>query len=175
MNDDLENDHLEDRDLAVPHVSETLRDIVAGLTEAYAADAPVPIGQRHPVIRRGDRDEIAPMLRSLIWHRDRGRCQMCGRSDVIMELDHIVPWSAGGPDVSTNLRLLCGPCNERRSNFQTLELERPSAVTPICDRCMKIEGDGWYRRFTHPDAVHHPAFCGTCKRPSTVTDPARLL
>lgn len=166
---------MEDFNDEVPHVSEAVRDILAGLTEAYAVDAPVPIGQRHPVIRSGDRAEIAPMLRSLIWHRDRGRCYMCGRSDMVMELDHILPWSAGGPDVSTNLRLLCGPCNTQRSNYQTLELEKPAAVTPMCDRCMEIHGDGWYRRFTHPGAVHHPAFRGSCKRPSTVTDPKRLL
>lgn len=44
-------------------------------------------------------------------------CQKCGREFPIdiMEVDHIVPISRGGTDRPTNLRLLCPPCNKKKS------------------------------------------------------------
>jgi hypothetical protein len=47
------------------------------------------------------------------------RCQSCGFEGALrwFEIDHIVPWSAGGSDDPTNLRLLCRECNQERSNF----------------------------------------------------------
>jgi hypothetical protein len=35
-------------------------------------------GSYGPVLRTGERGELSPTLRWLIWHRDRGRCQICG-------------------------------------------------------------------------------------------------
>jgi 5-methylcytosine-specific restriction endonuclease McrA len=41
------------------------------------------------------------------------RCAMCGKSKHRKELviDHIKPWSKGGPTKIENLQLLCGPCD----------------------------------------------------------------
>jgi len=153
----------------VPHVSTIAAEAFAEL----AADD-TAVGQRHQVVRTGEREPIPRLVRWLVWHRDRGRCQGCGRDDVQLELDHVTPWSASGSDDSTNLRLLCRRCNTDRSNYRSFELGGLLPVAEICDRCMETHGDGCHMRYTHPGAEHHTAFCGTCKRRSTVTDTRRL-
>lgn len=174
--------------LDVPPMSDTIDEIVRQLRDDNSATA---VGERHPVIRSGERGELSRALRWLIWHRDRGRCQMCGVGNQVMHLDHILPWSAGGPDVSSNLRVLCGPCNEDRSNYRSFELGNPLPVTRICDPCIDRHHvlPPWHRDYPHcpichgerlhdsgrPYAEEHVAFCGSCKRRSTVSDTRRLM
>lgn len=48
--------------------------------------------------------------------RDRFTCQICGRSPaaqagVVLHVDHIHPWSKGGDNSASNLRVLCFDCN----------------------------------------------------------------
>lgn len=73
--------------------------------------------ERHPVTRSGERAPIVWLVRASIYSRDHGRCRRC-RSEANLELDHIIPWSAGGSDDTTNLRTFCQPCNTRRSNYR---------------------------------------------------------
>jgi hypothetical protein len=76
-------------------------DVLAELVASWRADeipGDVPLGERHPVIRTGQRDLIPRELRRLIWLRDGRRCQICGAARVQLQMDHIVPWSAGGAD-----------------------------------------------------------------------------
>lgn len=154
---------------------------------------------RHEVVRTGERDPIPTMTRLLVWLRDEGRCARCHRADrSLMQLDHITPWSAGGKDDASNLRVMCGPCNDTRSNFRDLD-ERPRrSVTPACDRCIEQHDRAhprwWHRR--HDQLVARTpigcpmcsssvriaewdppviAFCGLCSSPSAVTGPGRLL
>jgi hypothetical protein len=61
-------------------------------------------------------------LRYLILKRDNFKCQSCGRSPanqpgVMLQIDHIKPWSAGGETVEQNLRTLCHLCNVGKSNL----------------------------------------------------------
>lgn len=77
-------------------------------------------GRRWPVVRSGEREPIPWLLRASIYARDGESCKVCGcygASTGVLELDHCIPWSAGGPDDSDNLRTLCSPCNQRRSNY----------------------------------------------------------
>lgn len=45
--------------------------------------------------------------------RDGAQCRLCGmqpgRNALVM--DHVTPWSRGGPTTLENLQLLCGPCD----------------------------------------------------------------
>jgi 5-methylcytosine-specific restriction endonuclease McrA len=55
-------------------------------------------------------------LRYEVLQRDGFRCVMCGRSPgkeagVMLHVDHIRPWSAGGETVKENLQTLCERCN----------------------------------------------------------------
>lgn len=63
--------------------------------------------------RGGHRQKIPDDIRALVMRRDGGQCVVCG-SEVDMTLDHILPWSKGGPDTAANLRVLCRPCNSSK-------------------------------------------------------------
>lgn len=104
--------------------------------------------ERHPRIRTGDRQPIPRYVRTAVWCRDRGRCDHCGGrvpEGSRWELDHIIPWSAGGSNDSTNLRVLCEAHNQLRSNYVD-PTERPRRpVTWWCVNCF-IDADPvhWY-------------------------------
>lgn len=93
------------------HISDAVDDYVTWL-ENHA-------GERWPVIRRGERVPITNLVRLSIYSRDDHACRggQAMHHTTDLELDHLIPWSAGGPDDSDNLRTLCAWCNARRSNF----------------------------------------------------------
>jgi hypothetical protein len=94
--------------------------------------------ERWPVVRTGERDPIPAHVRAAIFYRDRFQCQICPSGTELTgpwHLDHIVPWSAGGPDDSTNLRVLCEFHNLERSNFIDGGITLKRAVTWWCHRC----------------------------------------
>ena len=53
-----------------------------------------------------------------VVRRDNHVCQICHSyvPDDQIELDHVIPYSKGGPTTVANLRLLCRPCNRKKSN-----------------------------------------------------------
>ena len=53
-----------------------------------------------------------------VIRRDNHICQSCNKhvQDDEIELDHIIPHSKGGPTTVENLRLLCRPCNRKKSD-----------------------------------------------------------
>lgn len=82
-----------------------------------------------------DRAPISDWVRSTVMARDKYQCVYCGRR-THLQMDHIVPWSAGGTDTVDNLRVLCGPCNERRSNRVSRgDFHRQLPLTNRCVRC----------------------------------------
>jgi HNH endonuclease len=112
----------------------------------WYADAAIN-GERWPLIRLGGRKKIPRIVRRLIFERDGGCCPGCGIHLTIgtAQLDHIVPWSAGGPDTSDNLRLLCEPCNADRSNFRTGLDDHANRRPPValcCVACAHLDGQG---------------------------------
>ncbi len=120
---------------------------------------------RHEVTRTGERERIPHHVRSAVSEPDGGRCELCASHERAehWELDHIVPWSAGGADTTTNLRVLCADYNQERSNYVGPEDTRPRmAATWWCDRCY------WHQRQTvlEPNVT---AYCAHCQMPG-VTD-----
>lgn len=61
----------------------------------------------------GARPAIPTSIRRAVLTRDGHRCVTCGARDDLT-LDHIHPYSLGGPDTEENLRTLCRPCNSRK-------------------------------------------------------------
>ena len=60
-------------------------------------------------------------LRSAVLLRDSFKCTACGRSPathpgVCLNVDHMIPWSKGGPTTLENLTTLCEDCNLGKSN-----------------------------------------------------------
>ena len=60
---------------------------------------------------------VADSVRFDVLRRDRV-CQLCGagRSDAVLEVDHVVPRSKGGSNEPDNLQVLCRTCNRGKSN-----------------------------------------------------------
>ncbi|HJT21236.1 MAG TPA: HNH endonuclease [Nitrospira sp.] len=63
-------------------------------------------------------------LRFKVLQRDRFRCCACGASPtltpgVVLEVDHVKPWSKGGETVTDNLQTLCRDCNQGKTNYHS--------------------------------------------------------
>jgi hypothetical protein len=68
--------------------------------------------------RASDRRGVDLKCRFEVLKRDHFTCQYCGRRApaVEIEVDHVVPRSAGGTDDLTNLVAACFECNSGKSN-----------------------------------------------------------
>jgi hypothetical protein len=64
---------------------------------------------------RVSRAAIPDEVRTFVFNRDGHACVRCGVTDDLT-LDHVHPWSLGGPDTADNLRVLCRPCNSRKGD-----------------------------------------------------------
>jgi len=78
--------------------------------------------KKEPRMPPGQRDRLrvaGPRLRFRVMERDQFRCCLCGRSqreEVVIEIDHIIPWSDGGRTILENLQTLCSLCNKGKGN-----------------------------------------------------------
>ncbi len=68
-----------------------------------------------------NRREIPLSFRFKIMYRDHFKCVLCGSNPpanpgLILQIDHIKPWSKGGKTEIDNLRTLCAACNIGRGN-----------------------------------------------------------
>lgn len=125
-------------------------------------------GQRWPLRRLGERERIPSWVRRAVFERDGGLCCGCGTMLTLRtaRLDHIVPWSALGPDTSDNLRVLCDPCNDDRSNFRTGLDDHAVNKLPValvCVGCAHLDDDGEPIAEPYPivsGMVH--AYCARC-------------
>lgn len=56
------------------------------------------------------------LTRKNILRRDNHRCQYCGRRNVSLTIDHVIPKVKGGPDTWENLVAACVQCNNKKGN-----------------------------------------------------------
>lgn len=56
------------------------------------------------------------LSRKNILRRDGHRCQYCGRGDLGLTVDHVMPISRGGEDTWENLVCACVKCNNRKGD-----------------------------------------------------------
>jgi len=78
--------------------------------------APQQHPRAHPLKKKLTPRSPPIRLRYQVLQRDGYRCVACGRSpaidrNVLLEVDHIKPWSKGGETILKNLRTLCKQCN----------------------------------------------------------------
>lgn len=70
---------------------------------------------------RKKRKTISNTMRFEVMERDRFKCKLCGKSPAtnprtILEIDHIKPICKGGTNEISNLRTLCGRCNNGKGS-----------------------------------------------------------
>ena len=68
--------------------------------------------------------------RKNILRRDTFRCQYCGRTDLPLTVDHILPRSRGGDDTWENLITACHRCNTKKGNRTPAEAGMTTRTKP---------------------------------------------
>ncbi|MDD5531108.1 MAG: RNA-guided endonuclease IscB [bacterium] len=56
------------------------------------------------------------------WGR---KCAYCGKTDIPLEIEHIIPKSRGGSNRVFNLTISCNKCNQKKSNKTAIEFGHP--------------------------------------------------
>jgi len=78
---------------------------------------------------------IPAALRRLVIQRSGNRCEYCGLSQTgqvaTFHVDHIVPETAGGATIATNLALACVSCSLRKGARQRIEDPETGEVVSI--------------------------------------------
>lgn len=80
--------------------------------EAKAAAKAAKIALRGGQVSRR---AISPEVRDAVRARDGDACVKCHATEDLT-LDHIHPWSYGGPDTVENLQVLCRSCNSAKGD-----------------------------------------------------------
>lgn len=134
---------------------ETLAEFLGYLSEP---DPNPPV--RLPRVRHSSgRAPLPKWLRVAVLLRDGFTCRWCDRQGRL-EVDHIIPWSAGGSDASWNLRTLCHDCNQDRSNWSTdWQQAKATPIVTYCRHCVPDDFDA--------PLDHHSAWCLECRRHCT--------
>ncbi len=90
--------------------------LVSGQIESVPPSA-VELGTAATTKPPPEKNRTVPLkLRLRVLTRDQFRCVLCGRTPAInpgavLHVDHVVPFSDGGPTSESNLRTLCEQCN----------------------------------------------------------------
>jgi 5-methylcytosine-specific restriction endonuclease McrA len=69
--------------------------------------------------------------RKNVIRRDGFRCQYCGRRDLPLTIDHMLPKSRGGEDSWENLITACTRCNSIKGNRTPHEAHMPPLRQPV--------------------------------------------
>jgi 5-methylcytosine-specific restriction endonuclease McrA len=71
------------------------------------------------------------LTRKNILRRDGFKCAYCGRSDLPLTIDHIVPRARGGSDSWENLVCACTACNNRKGDRTPWEARMDMLYKPF--------------------------------------------
>jgi hypothetical protein len=90
------------------------------------------------------RKQLSKKLRFEVFKRDSFTCQYCGSHppQVVLEVDHITPVSAGGENDMDNLVTSCFDCNRGKSdrNLSDIPQSLQSKAKEISEREEQIKG-----------------------------------
>jgi 5-methylcytosine-specific restriction endonuclease McrA len=68
-------------------------------------------------------------VKEYLLEKWRRKCAYCGRSDLPLEVEHIIPTSRGGTDRVSNLTLACKECNRKKNTMTAEEFGYPDIQT----------------------------------------------
>lgn len=83
-------------------------------------------------VEKVKRKRISTTIRQMVFNRDGGVCQICGKPVSITEftVDHIIPAKRGGTNELSNYRCVCGRCNKWKSD--RLDSEAITMMENVC-------------------------------------------
>ncbi|MHA2500732.1 MAG: RNA-guided endonuclease IscB, partial [Candidatus Hodarchaeales archaeon] len=64
-------------------------------------------------------------VREYLLHKWGRKCAYCGKTNIPLEIEHIIPKSRGGSNRVTNLTLSCRKCNQNKGNQTAQEFGHP--------------------------------------------------
>ncbi len=70
------------------------------------------------------------LTRRNILKRDGHKCAYCGRGDLPLTIDHVIPKSKGGDESWENLVAACLPCNNRKGDRIPDEVDMQLRIRP---------------------------------------------
>lgn len=71
------------------------------------------------------------LTRKNILRRDSYQCAYCGRSDLLLTIDHVIPKARGGTDSWENLICACTVCNNKKGDRTPTEAGMPLSKNPF--------------------------------------------
>ncbi|MBZ0198395.1 MAG: HNH endonuclease [Ignavibacteriaceae bacterium] len=71
------------------------------------------------------------LTRKNILRRDAYKCAYCGRSDLPLTIDHVIPRARGGTDTWENLVTACTVCNNRKGDGMPKDVNMPLLFKPF--------------------------------------------
>jgi len=71
------------------------------------------------------------LSRKNILRRDGHRCQYCGRLEMTVTLDHVIPKARGGEETWENLVCACVSCNNKKGDRTPEEAQMPLGRKPL--------------------------------------------
>jgi len=89
-------------------------EVTTRLTDGTIIEIAPPYSKRRLAVIIKTREPIPKSLRMKVIRRDHGLCRYCGCEPYEIQLDHVVPFSIGGPTTYDNLVTACVPCNQKK-------------------------------------------------------------
>lgn len=89
------------------------------------------------------------LTRFEVFHRDRYRCQYCGKETRQLTLDHVLPRFRGGQHTWENVVSACMPCNRRKAGRTPKEAGMALNRTPNNPKGMAFLLPHHYRETRH--------------------------
>jgi hypothetical protein len=72
--------------------------------------------------KHGTINDLTPQQWEVIKAAFDQRCAYCGRNDLPLTQDHVIPLSKGGPHTASNIVPACRPCNAKKCDREPLPM-----------------------------------------------------
>ena len=75
-------------------------------------------------------------IREYLLDKFQRKCAYCGKTDIPLEIEHVIPSSKGGSDRVSNLTIACHKCNQKKGNKTAKEFGHPE-IEEQCNKPLK--------------------------------------
>lgn len=75
-------------------------------------------------------------VKEYLLEKFQRKCAYCGKTDIPLEIEHVIPSSKGGSDRVSNLTIACHKCNQKKGNKTAAEFCHPE-IEALCKKSLK--------------------------------------